>query len=570
MIDNLRYYKDKYDIQKFDWGEVVWLHEPTNLLTQRLSVGLVKFFPDKKQLRHVHFGEEQILYVLQGQGMHKINGEEEKIKEGMLIHCPPYSEHEVINIGSEDLTFLIIYTPSKLVELQKNIPIVNSKYILDLVEKEVLENIQKEISELLKLSVVIIDKDNNYITEPINLNKFCDLCKRADICKEKNKKFEGSVKELDKVFECCNNIITIMSPILLGDEIIGYVKCGYVLINKPMGIEEFISNNCNSDIINSSELIAAYNDVPLIPKSRLYALQESLGIVSKVISQIIENNLVEQELSEKNNELLKNAKQKIYLEDALKQANKKLLRSQLVLGLQNHSFKPENTFNRVKIEYPLKQEDKIKDAIKKLDENLSEQVILETIAIYDEKEFSIYDVKEIFEELLVTLCRVVYEKTSDNKMFFDLRYKYKEKLKGCNNYNVLHETLMEFSKESINILRHILLSGKHDLIQKINLYIESNFQHDITLNFLAGMFFISPNYLSTIFNEKNCMSLKDYINKLRIKKGKKYLLETDMKISDISKTVGYAQSSYFCSIFKKLENCTPNEFRVQLKRENIT
>ncbi|MBI6874685.1 helix-turn-helix transcriptional regulator [Clostridium aciditolerans] len=81
------------------------------------------------------------------------------------------------------------------------------------------------------------------------------------------------------------------------------------------------------------------------------------------------------------------------------------------------------------------------------------------------------------------------------------------------------------------------------------------------------MFFITPNYLSTIFNEKNGISLKDYINKLRIENAKKYLVETDMKISDISKIVGYNQLSYFGSIFKKFEGCTPNEYRIKLRNK---
>ena len=112
----------------------------------------------------------------------------------------------------------------------------------------------------------------------------------------------------------------------------------------------------------------------------------------------------------------------------------------------------------------------------------------------------------------------------------------------------------------------MLLNGKYELINKINLYVENNFYQNITLSYLAVVFFISPNYLSTIFNEKNGVSLKDYINKLRIKKAKKYLEETDMKISEISKLVGYSQLSYFGSIFNKLEGCTPNEFRGKAKK----
>lgn len=388
-----------------------------------------------------------------------------------------------------------------------------------------------------------------------------------NICKEKDNKYKSALKGLDNVFICCNNIIIIIIPILIGEEIVGYVKCGHFLINKPVDIKKYIVDSYKCEIINVEELVAAYNEIPIIPKSRFYALQESLSIVSKLISNIIENNLVEKELKEKNYEILKNAKEKLYLEDALKQANIKLLRSQVSSGFENHRFKPKNFFSRESVEYPLKVENKLRAAIKKFDEVLCEQIIHETINIYVQKEFSVQEVKEIFEELVVILSRLVYEETNDDELFLSIRQKYKEEIKKCNSYNILQEILAEFSKESIGILRNIMLNGKYDLIQKINLYIENNFNQDITLGFLADMFFITPNYLSTIFNEKNGISLKDYINKLRIENAKKCLVETDMKISDISKIVGYNQLSYFGSIFKKFEGYTPNEYRIKLRNK---
>lgn len=566
MTNNLNYYDDKHDVQKFDWGEVVWIHEPKNLLTERLSAGLVKFFPGKSQYSHVHFGEEQILYVLNGQGIHMVNGEKKDIKEGMIIHCPPYSEHEVINTGKDDLVFLITYTPSKLMEVHQDISIANNKHILDVLEKEVLENIQREVSEILQLSVTIVDNDNSYVTEPINTNRFCNLCKKMNICEEKNRNYEAELKETDKAFVCCNNIITIMIPILLNNQVFGYIKCGHFLLNKPEDVEEVISDKFNSRDVNIKELIDAYNDIPVIPKSRLYALRESLSIVSKLISQIIENNLVEKELNKKNNEILKSTKEKLHLEDALKQANMKLLKAQVSSSLNSYNFKAKTLLNRENLEYPLQYENKLKDAIKKFDEVLCIKIIKEVIKIYEEKGFSIQDVKGIFEELIVTLSRVVYEETKDSKMFLDMRHRYKNKISNSTDYNALQEIISEFSKESISILNSMLLNGRYELINKINLYIKNNFHQHLTLNHLAEIFFISPNYLSTIFNEKNGMSLKDYINKLRIKKAKQYLEETDMKISEISKMVGYSQLSYFGSIFNKLEGCTPNEFRSKVKR----
>lgn len=566
MRNDLNYYDGKYDVQKFEWGEVVWLHEPTNLLTERLSAGLVKFFPGKSQYSHIHFGEEQILYVLSGEGIHMVNGEEKHIKEGMLMHSPPYSEHEVINTGKDNLVFLITYTPSKLMEVHPDVSVVNDKHILEVLEKEVLENIQREVAEILQLSVIIVDNDNNYVTEPINTNKFCDLCKTMNVCQEKNRKYEGGLKELDKAFACCSNIITIMIPILVNNRIFGYIKCGYFLLNRSEDMERIISEKFGDQNLNVEELIAAYNEIPVIPKSRLYAVRESLGIVSKLISQIIENNLVEKELSKKNNEILKNTQEKIYLEDALKQANMKLLKAQVSSSLKSYNFKDKIISNREHVEYPIEYENKLKGSIKKLDDALCIKIIKEVIKVYKEKGFSVQEVKGIFEELIVTLSRLVYEETKDSKMFLDMRYRYKNRISNCTDYTILQETIIEFSQESISILNSMLLSGRYDLINKINLYIENNFHQNLTLSHLAEIFFISPNYLSTLFNEKNAMSLKDYINKLRIKKAKQYLEETDMKISEISKLVGYSQLSYFGSIFNKLEGCTPNEFRRKSKK----
>lgn len=564
MKNNLDSFNDKYDVQKFDWGELIWLHEPKNLLTERLSAGLVKFFPGKSQLSHIHFGEEQILYVLSGEGIHILNGEKKNINKDMLIHCPGYSEHEVENTGTDNLVFLIIYTPSKLMEMHQNLPIMNNKHILDVLEKDVLQNIQKEISELLQLSITIVDNDNINIIEPININRFCNLFKRSDVCQDKNKKDKVALKELDTAFVCCNNIITIIIPIMLNNQAFGYIKCGHFILNKSTDVENILLNKIKGNI-NKKEIISAYNDIEIIPKSRLYAIEETLSMVSKLITNIMENNIVEKAISEKNDEIMKNTIEKHNLENALKQANIKILKSQVSSNFQNYNINLKTIINKENLEYPLDYENKLKNAIKKFDKTLSIDMTMEIIKLYEEKAFSVHDVKEIFQELIIILCRVVYEEAKDSEMLLEMRHRYKYKVKNCNNYSDLQKTIIELSKESIIILEKILLNGKYELINKINLYLENNFHQNITLGYLANVFFISPNYLSTIFNEKNGISLKNYINRLRIKKAKQYLEDSDIKILEISRMVGYSQLSYFGSVFNKLENCTPNEYRTNAK-----
>lgn len=546
MFDIICANSDNCDVQKFEWGEVVWLHEPSGLLNERLSAGLVKFFPGKKQRHHIHFGEEQILYVIEGSGTHILNGKQDDILKGMMVHCPPYAEHEVVNTGSSDLVFIIIYTPSKIVDVHQKFSMVKGKHILDLLEAQVLHNIQREITKMLGLSVVITDSSFNDITEDKLVDKFCSICSEKLKCnKELGEKYKSTLNKLDKIYVCGCKVMKIVVPIIIGEETLGYINCGYFTINELEDYENilqsklFIDGALKVDSSILEEFKDSYNKISSVPKSRLYALQESLEDVSKIISGIIENNII-----------LKNTKEKLDLENALKN-------NYIYLG---------NFLNKEDVEYPIVQEERIFISIKKMDINSAKKEIKRLMGIYRGKKIPIYVTKDTLGEILSTLSRIIYLETEDKDTFLSIRYKYRGMLENCNDFTQFENVYNEFAEDVIGILKDVLLKGNNNLIQEINEYIKDNYNQHITLNFLSGIFYLSPNYLSAMFNEQNGMSLKDYINRLRIERAKQYLSETDLKITEISRRIGYNQISYFGSVFKKLENCTANQWRDAIKR----
>lgn len=558
LFDKICKETEKCDIQRFEWGEVAWLHEPSNLLDERLSAGLVKFFPGKMQKQHIHFGEEQIMFIIQGIGIHMLNGVKEEIREGMLVHCPPFAEHEVINTGQGDLLFLIIYTPSKVIEPGQNIYMVKGKHILDLIELDVIERFQKDISEILGFYITILDSDFKIISKNNNEDRFCITLENIGLCSE-NKSLQET--GISKVYMCCCNVMKMVIPVIVSDEIIGYLNSSSFIINKPENYQDIINTLVSNHKEDYNELITLYNEIPVLPKSRMYSLQESLDRVSKIISSVIENNIAEKELMKKNTEILKNNKEKLDLEEALKEANQKLMKSKLSTAIRDSSINSRNIVSKEYLEYPIEQEIKLSACIRKMDIDECKRTISAYIVNYKEKDLDTSGAKEIFIEMLMSLSRIIFTEAEDEDTFLYIRKKYKEKMVNCNSYSCIEQIFLQFSEEVVDILRGALLKGKNSLIQKVNQYIKNNYNQDITLNLLARIFYISPNYLSTIFNEKNNMSLNDYINKVRVEKAKEYLLETDMKISEIGKRVGYSQLSYFGSVFKKNENCTPNQWR---------
>ncbi|GEM_PF-3409051 len=98
-------------------------------------------------------------------------------------------------------------------------------------------------------------------------------------------------------------------------------------------------------------------------------------------------------------------------------------------------------------------------------------------------------------------------------------------------------------------------------------YIKENYNKNISLNDIAEHIKVAPNYLSGIFNKEMKISITRYLTNIRIDKSKKLLIESNLKIFEVAKSVGIEDSNYYGKIFKKHENITPYEFRK--KNKNI-
>lgn len=65
--------------------------------------------PNGKTLVHSHF-EPEVFFIISGRGEIAIGSERKSVKENDIIRLPPFTEHELNNTGSQELTFLSIYS----------------------------------------------------------------------------------------------------------------------------------------------------------------------------------------------------------------------------------------------------------------------------------------------------------------------------------------------------------------------------------------------------------------------------------------------------------------------------
>lgn len=98
-------------------------------------------------------------------------------------------------------------------------------------------------------------------------------------------------------------------------------------------------------------------------------------------------------------------------------------------------------------------------------------------------------------------------------------------------------------------------------IDKTLKIIHNEFYRELTLEELAERVFLSPNYLSILFKKEMKIGLNKYLNTFRLEKACTLLLNSNMKVIDIAKYIGFDNPSYFNRIFKNTFGVTPSAYR---------
>ncbi len=119
-------------------------------------------------------------------------------------------------------------------------------------------------------------------------------------------------------------------------------------------------------------------------------------------------------------------------------------------------------------------------------------------------------------------------------------------------------------KEAIDLRNKNSQKRYAGLIEQAKGYMHLKFtMSDLTLDKVASNVNVSPNYFSSLFNQETGMTFIEYLTDIRMEKAKEYLRCSGRRITEIGFLVGYQDSHYFSYIFKKTQNCTPSEYRLQ-------
>lgn len=123
-----------------------------------------------------------------------------------------------------------------------------------------------------------------------------------------------------------------------------------------------------------------------------------------------------------------------------------------------------------------------------------------------------------------------------------------------------------FETENNEMEAESCLKGKKDVITYVQRYICENYDKDLSLDALGAIVHLHPAYLSKIFKEVSDVNLSGYITDIKMQKAAELLEQTDMKVQEIMKQLGYQKGQYFSKLFKEKYGVTPKEYRINKRQ----
>ncbi len=262
-------------IQHFEWGRIEWVMDSQKLKTPYpMNIGLLTLDVSQQQRKHIHYGEEQILYIVQGEGLQIIEGEEILCKKGDLLYIEAGSAHETRNTSDEPLIELVISVPSGKVvpsSFVQRIEALLSSFEgihVDSIDPAVCEKYEASIAQLrFPLNVFDVNDKPIIVTGPY-----------PEICMEKCKihedirncymysdehRFTMAQKDPFAAVVCKYGLTVFVYPLEVRGKMIALLQGGHIRTIDSVGNPELES----MDRVHSGRIKAMLEQIQIIGKN---------------------------------------------------------------------------------------------------------------------------------------------------------------------------------------------------------------------------------------------------------------------------------------------------------------
>ncbi len=138
-----------------------------------------------------------------------------------------------------------------------------------------------------------------------------------------------------------------------------------------------------------------------------------------------------------------------------------------------------------------------------------------------------------------------------------------EKIKYKSEKQIIATSKILEACVSYILLNDMVYTSKDRLIYKIDEFISSHINEDLSPYKISGKFNISRTQLYEIVKQYSGLGVSEFVRKKRLEKARELLWKTDLPIGKIVEKIGYNDYNYFLKSYQKEYGITPKNFRKQ-------
>ena len=214
--------------------------------------------------------------------------------------------------------------------------------------------------------------------------------------------------------------------------------------------------------------------------------------------------------------------------------------------------------------YPLDKERLLTAALRRGDTAAALHILNEVLAMLifsNPNHFRYIQLRAI--ELVVLLSRAEINPGQSGPAALETNNRYLRQVQEAKTIEELTDILHNIVKRIAGQIASFQGIRHGTALRKAERFIRENFTRKISLQEIASVSGLSAPYFSTIFKEEMGENLSKYLNRLRVERASRLLLETELSLSEIAGACCFEDQSWFSKIFKTFTGVSPGKYRNQ-------
>lgn len=128
-----------------------------------------------------------------------------------------------------------------------------------------------------------------------------------------------------------------------------------------------------------------------------------------------------------------------------------------------------------------------------------------------------------------------------------------------------HTCLNRQDRQDQDVGRTGEVPASDPMVAHIRELVSRQFARSLDLGSVSKVVNLSPYYVGELFRRHEGIGFQQYLTEYRLEQARQQIVATNHQVSDIAKSVGMKNRSYFCKLFKERFGVSPGEYRTVMR-----